>query len=105
MQNTTNIQPTVHTDIRSSKKLSGIRMVLASGGIAGALLVGGLFGSHADHKTTSAQAHSARTSVTSSHQVHATPMQVAPVSYHAANDYVSMARQAAASAGINQDAF
>lgn len=104
-----NIQPTVHTDIRNNKKQSRIRMMLAGGGIAGALLISGLFGgthgthnAHATHTTAHIQTHVVKASpITNS----ASEMKTAQMSYTVANDYVGMARQAASSAGISPDAF
>lgn len=119
MKNITNIQPAVHTDIRNSKKQSRIRMMLASGGIAGALLIGGLFGgAHSTHamahhtlaqkaKTSVVASHEVATThkVVASHKAAATQAQTVSVSYNTANDYVSMARQAAINAGINPNTF
>lgn len=119
------MQPTVHTDIRNRKKQSRVRMMLAGGGLAGALLIGGLFGG--THSTQATAHHTlaqkAKTSVVASHKVAtshkavaghkavashkaaATQVQTAPTSYTMANDYVGMARQDAIAAGINPDAF
>jgi soluble lytic murein transglycosylase-like protein len=81
-----------------------MRMTLAGSGIAGALLIGGLFGSHAGHSATSASQIKTSAPVVSSgaYASHQTTVQL---SYAAANDYVSMARQAAMNAGISSDAF
>lgn len=119
MENITNMQPTIHTDIRNSKKQSRVRMMLAGSGIAGALLISGLFGGM--HSTQSTAHHTlaqkAKTSVVASHKTAtshkaaashkdaATHVQTEPVSYNMANDYVGMARQAASSAGISPDTF
>src|SRR5437899_1725606 len=119
MENITNIQPTVHTDIRNSKKQSRVRMMLAGSGIAGALLISGLFGgmhstqATAHHtlaqkaKTGVVASHKAADShkVAASHKAAAAQVQTAPVSYNMANDYVGMARQDALAAGISPDAF
>src|SRR5579859_6638663 len=108
MQYSNYIQPAVHTDIRNSKKQSRLRMALAGSGIASALLLGGLFGSHAGHPVAQGQAHMAKTSAIISHGVYTIPtshMATAQMSYTTANDYVGMARQAALNAGISPDAF
>jgi soluble lytic murein transglycosylase-like protein len=95
-----------------------MRRTLAGSGIAGALLLGGLFGgAQLTHTTAHTQAHTTRTSVvaTQARQAHAgvstaishhtAQVTTVPVSYTVANDYVSMARQAAIDAGISPDAF
>lgn len=105
MKNITNIQPTVHTDIRNSKKQSRIRMALAGSGIAGAMLLGGLFGTHAVQPVAQHQAHLVKTNAIVRSGVAVTQMKTIPMSYTMANDYVSMARQAAIDAGISPDAF
>jgi len=79
MENIQDIQPTVRTDIRNSKKRSRMCMILAGGGIAGAMLVSSLFGgthgTQTRHTTARFQTHMVK------------------------------ARQAAISAGISPDAF
>lgn len=105
MKDITNIQPTVHTDIRNNKKHSRIRMALAGSGVAGALLLGGLFGTHIVQPTAQSQAHMLKTGAVVSSGVAATQMKTVPVSYSIANDYVGMAQQAAIGAGISPDAF
>ena len=103
-----NVQPTVHTDIRNSKKQSRIRMALAGSGVAGALFISGLFGAHAGQSTVQNQAHLAKTSAivsSGTYHTHPSTMTTAQMSYSMANDYVDMARQAAISAGISPDAF
>lgn len=114
MTQNTNIQPSVRTDIRTNKKVSRVRLALAGSGVAGALLLGGLFGgAQMTQATAHSQTHAARTSVVT---MHTSPQHTAishqtsqvttvPVSYTMANDYVSMARQAAIDAGINPDTF
>ncbi len=118
MTENTNIQPSVRTDIRNSKKSSWMRRTLAGSGVAGALLLGGLFGgAHMTHPAAQTQFHTARASVVATHTQqqksvampaishHTTQATTVPVSYTAANDYVSMAREAASAAGISPDAF
>ncbi|HEY3991782.1 MAG TPA: lytic transglycosylase domain-containing protein [Ktedonobacteraceae bacterium] len=105
MQDITDIQPAVHTDIRNSKKQSRIRMALAGSGIAGALLLSGLLGSHAGHPASQSHAHMAKANVVVSHVASSAHMRTAPVSYTIANDYVGMAQQAAIAAGIDPGAF
>lgn len=98
MTETTHIQLTGSTDVRTGKRVSRVRMALASSGIASALLLGGLFGAggvvHAA-STQDAFQQSARVSQTTT----------IPVSYSASADYVDIARQAAAAAGISPDLF
>lgn len=105
MTNNTYIQPAARTDIRTNSKWSRVRMTLAGSGIAGAMLIGGLFGTHLGHPASSNQdaGHSTRPVVSSGAYV--TNMTTAPMSYTLANDYISMARQAAIDAGINPDTF
>lgn len=105
MKNITNIQHTAHTVIRNSKKQPRIRMALAGTGIAGALLVGGLFGSHVSQAAAQTQVHTAQNSAVISSGAYATHLTTAQMSYHVANDYVDVARQAAISAGLNPDIF
>src|SRR6185503_21351448 len=95
MKDITNIQPTVHTDIRNTKQQSRIRMALAGSGIAGAMLLGGLFGTHAVQPAAQHQAHIVKTNAIVRSGVAVTQMKTIPMSYTMANDYVSMARQAA----------
>lgn len=104
MNNTTYIQPAAHTDVRNSSKWSRARMALAGTGIAGALLVGGLFGSHMTSPAAQSQAIKTSAPITASGAYGSHPA-TAQMSYSVANDYVSMARQAAANAGISPDAF
>jgi len=83
-------------------------MVLAGSGIAGALFISGLFGAHAGHPTAQSQVHMPKVSaIISSGTYHpqTSALTTTQMSYHMANDYVDMARQAAISAGINPDAF
>ena len=104
MQNITNMQPAGSIDVRNTnKKQSGLRLALASTGIASALLMGGLFGSHMGAPT--AQTHTAKSSTAYTVSAHSSQMTTAPMSYSVANDYVDVARQAAASAGISPDLF
>ena len=105
MQNSNYIQQTAHTDIRNVKHQSRVRMLLAGSGLAGALLLGGLFGSHAGHTSTHAQTAGVKTNSVVSSAAFATQMKTVPMSYSIANDYVGMARQAAIDAGISPDAF
>jgi soluble lytic murein transglycosylase-like protein len=100
-----NIQHAIHTDNRNSKKQSRLRVALAGTGIAGALLLGGLFGSHAGHPAAQSQASTVRASSVISSAAFATQAKTVPMSYTMANDYVGMARQAAIDAGISPDAF
>ncbi|HEU5383753.1 MAG TPA: lytic transglycosylase domain-containing protein [Ktedonobacteraceae bacterium] len=105
MQNMNNIQPTGSIDVRNSgKKISRVRMALASTGLAGAVLMGGLIGTHMNAPAAHAHAtkHSTAYTVTSTNP---SQMTTVPVSYSVSNDYVSIARQAATSAGINPDLF
>src|SRR6266851_6882716 len=103
MKAITNIQPAVHTDIRNSKKQSRIRLALAGSGVAGALLLGSLFGgSHLTHASAQTRTQATSTSAVVSHT---TQVKTVPMSYTIANDYVGMARQAASGAGISPDAF
>ena len=90
-----NNQPTAQHDVRINTKWSRVRMALAGSGVAGAMLVTGLFGAPA---LAHAQTHQA-------HPVTVTHVQTAPMAYSQANDYVSIARQAAAAAGISPDLF
>ena len=94
MTNNTYMQTDARTDVRTNNKWSRVRMALAGSGIAGVMLVGGLLGTPAAHAQT-VQTKSASVS----HVV------TAQMSYSVANDYVSMARQAASNAGISPDAF
>ena len=104
MQNITNMQPTGPVDVRNSgKKMSRVRTALASTGIAGAILMGGLLGTHMGAPT--AQAHAAKSSTAYTVSTQASHVTTAPMSYNVANDYVSIARQAASSAGISPDLF
>ncbi len=96
-KNINNIQPTDHTNVRISRVWSRVRLSLAGTGLAGALLVSGLFGTPAAH------AQPARTAQT--HVASTSRMKTAPMFYSMANDYVGLARQAALNAGINPDAF
>lgn len=108
MQNMTHIQPAVRADILNSKQPSKIRLTLAGCGVAGALLLGGLFSSHAIQPTAHNQAPAARTSTVISSGAYAaqpSSMKTAQMSYTMANGYVGMAQQAAANAGINPAAF
>src|SRR5258707_7588688 len=106
MENIQDIQPTVRTDIRNSKKRSRMCMILAGGGIAGAMLVSSLFGgthgTQTRHTTARFQTHMVKVSAAISNS---TEMKTAPLSYRIANDFVDMARHAAISAGISPDAF
>ena len=79
-------------------------MALAGSGIAGAMLLGGLFGSHMVQPAS--QASLIRPSVpTVSSGAYASHITTAQMSFTQANDYIDMARQAALSAGINPDTF
>ena len=104
MTNTPYIQPAARTDIRTTGKWSHTRMALAGSGVAGAMLIGGLFGAHLGHPTAQAQAMT-RMSAPVSSGAYASQMTTARMSFTLANDYVSMARQAALNAGISPDAF
>lgn len=104
----TNIQHTGLLDIRNTRKPSRLQIALASGGVAGALLLGGLFGFHGSGATT--QAHPAKpiASYAGKYSVDSTSQaKTVPVSYNVSTSasYVDIARQAAISAGINPDAF
>lgn len=112
----TNIQSSVRTDMRNSKSPSWMRRTLAGSGIAGALLLGSLFGgAQMIQQSAHVQSHAARTQVVASRTTsihaqqagvsHQTTQVTVPVSYTMANDYVSMARDAAIAAGINPDTF
>lgn len=105
MQDLTNIQHTAHTDVRNNKKQSRLRNALVGSGIAGALLVGGLFGSLAGHPAAHAQVHQFKSNAVISSGAYAAHTTTAQMSYHAADDYVSVARQDAINAGINPDTF
>jgi soluble lytic murein transglycosylase-like protein len=98
--NNTYIQPTDRTDVRNNGKWSRVRMALAGTGLAGAMLVGGFLASPAAHaQTLQHKTAAAPTAATVSHTT------MAPMSYSVSNDYVSIARQAATSAGISPDLF
>lgn len=101
MTKNTHIQLTGSSDVRMSKTTSRVRMALASTGLAGALLVGGLFGAGGVAHAATTQDYTPQ--VTWSAQ--GTQMTTAPVAYHAATDYIDMARQAAAAAGISPDLY
>ena len=94
MNNNTYMQPTVRADVRNNSKWTRVRMALAGSGSAGVMLAGGLLASPAAH----AQTLQPKTATVA----HVTTAQM---SYSVANDYVSMARQAASNAGISPDAF
>lgn len=79
-------------------------MALAGSGIAGAMLLGGLFGSHMVQPASQAQTFKAGAPVVSS-GAYASQMTTAQMSFTQANDYIDMARQAALSAGISPDLF
>jgi len=98
--NNTYIQPTDRTDVRNNGKWSRVRMALAGTGLAGAMLVGGFLASPAAHAQT--LQHKTAAAPTAATVSHAT---MAPMSYNMSNDYVSIARQAATSAGISPDLF
>ncbi len=104
MKTNTYVQSAAHTDVRITSKWSRMRMALAGSGIAGAMLLGGLFGSHMVQPATQVQSFKASAPVVSS-GAYALHMTTAQMSFTQANDYVSMARQAALSAGINPDTF
>jgi len=104
MKTTTYIQPTDRTDIRITGKWSRMRMALAGSGIAGAMLLGGLLGSHMVQPATEAQTFKGGAPVVSS-GAYVSQMTTAQMSFAQANDYVDMARQAALSAGISPDLF
>src|SRR5690348_5757586 len=96
----TNVQHTGLIDVRTTRKPSRLQLALASGGVAGALLLGGLFGFHGSSMTTQTQAAS------SAGKYHAISAQnkTIPVSYNvSASSYEEVARQAAINAGINPD--
>lgn len=104
MHPTTNIQLTGLTDVRNDKKVSRLRMALASMGLTGTLLLGGVFGGlglmHAAPVHNSpVQAQTTNLSARSSQ------MTTAPMSYSISADYVDLARQAAAAAGISPDLY
>jgi soluble lytic murein transglycosylase-like protein len=102
MTNPTYIQQGAHTHVRNNKQGSRVRMALAGSGIAGALLLGGLFGSHVGSAPNSALRTSAPVV---SNSASASSMTTAQMSYRLANNYVGMARQAAQQAGINPNYF
>jgi len=94
--------PTAQNDVRINRKWSRVRLALASTGVAGAMLLAGMFGSHLGHPA----AHTFKTSApVVSSGVYAEHMTTAQMSYSQANDYVDLARQAAIAAGINPDLF
>src|SRR5690348_10079255 len=95
MTMTKNNQPSAQHDVRSNTKWSRVRMTLAGSGVAGAMLLTGLFGAPALAHAQTHQAHAASV-------IH---VQTAPMADTQANDYVSIARQAAAAAGISPDLF
>lgn len=96
------MQSTDRTDIRITGTWSRMRMALAGGGIAGAMLLSGLFGSHMVQPPS--QTIKYGESMVSS-GAYAPHMTTARLSFTQANDYIDMARQAALSAGINPDTF
>lgn len=104
MKINTYIQPAAHTDVRITGKWSRMRMALAGSGIAGAMLLGGVFGSHMVQPASQAQTFKANAPVVSS-GAYASHMTTAQMSFTQANGYVDIARQAALSAGINPDIF
>jgi soluble lytic murein transglycosylase-like protein len=104
MKTTSYIQSDAHTDIRNTSKWTRMRMVLAGSGIAGAMLLGGLFGSHMVQPASQVQTFKGSAPVVSS-GAYASQMTTAQMSFTRANDYVDMARQAALSAGISPDLF
>lgn len=105
MKNITSIQPTVHTDIRNSKKQGRIRIALAGSGVAGALLLGGLFGLPTAHPIIQTPAQSVNASTVMSNDSMDAQMKTISLSARMATDYVDMARQAALNAGISPDLF
>lgn len=100
-----NIQSTGLADVRNSRKSACIRAALASSGLAGALLLGGLFGLHNPHSYAHAQTRVTTSIGNSANQQASAGQKMLAVSYSASFDYVSIARQAAISAGINPDYF
>jgi soluble lytic murein transglycosylase-like protein len=104
MKTTPYIQPAARTDIRITSKWSRMRMALAGSGIAGAMLLGGLFGSHMVQPAIQAQTFKSSAPAVSS-GAYASHVTTAQMSFTQANDYVDMARQAALSAGISPDLF
>jgi len=103
MKTITYIQPAAHIDIRMASKWSRVRMALAGSGIAGAMLLGGLSGSHMVQPASSVTFRTSVPLVSSG--AYASHMTTAQMSFAQANDYVDVARQAALSAGINPDTF
>jgi soluble lytic murein transglycosylase-like protein len=104
MKTTTYIQPTDRTDIRITSKWSRMCMALAGSGMVGAMLLGGLLGSHMVQPATETQTFKSGAPVVSS-GAYVSQMAIAQLSFAQANDYVDMARQAALSAGISPDLF
>jgi len=116
MKYTTNIQQTRLTDVQYTTLRSRIRIALAGTTLAGALLVGGLFGVHSQTPAQAVTNHSATAAVvaqttqtftgfnatTQSGQVQEKTVVLA---YSDNNSYTSMAEQAAQAAGINSNYF
>src|SRR5258707_12912221 len=94
MENIQDIQPTVRTDIRNSKKRSRMCMILAGGGIAGAMLVSSLFGgthgTQTRHTTARFQTHMVKVSAAIRNS---TEMKRAPRTYRLANAFDTLAAQ------------
>lgn len=109
MTHNTDVQHTGLTNVRNSRKLSRFQLALASGGVAGALLLGGLFGFHGGGATAQAHAAKQAASVVSNRANHSVTstfqVKTVPLSYGVSTSYVDVARQAAVSAGINPDTF
>lgn len=112
MTHNTNIQQTGRTDIRTTRKLSRLHLALASSGVAGALLLGGLFGFPGE--STTMQEHTVKPAAPIIHQettapalrTHSTGDTTIALAYSVPNaSYMDIARQAAINAGINPDAF
>lgn len=98
-----NIQHAGLTDVRTNTLQARIRIALAGAGLAGALLVGGLFGAHGNIAAT--PAHAASVSTKTAVVASSTQAQNVALAYHSDGSYVDMARQAAEAAGISPDYF
>jgi soluble lytic murein transglycosylase-like protein len=94
------IQPTGFPHVHKSSLRSRIGWTLASSGVAGALLVGSLFGFSHYQATSAASAETGSTMVVRSHAVSDSSSQSASNAY-----YRKVARQAAIKAGINPQYF
>jgi soluble lytic murein transglycosylase-like protein len=104
MVENTNVQNTGPTYVRKSNKCSRLGLALATGGFAGALLLGGLFG-YGNPATAYAQAFSANRASASS-VFHVKTATMSSNTATKANDtYWNIAWQAALNAGIDPNLF